>query len=78
MRCKICTNNLKFPIAATVGLHKAIKLLDEDATSVEAPASFSVCGHTSDTSGTLKFSTSLFTDYIVICMVYLQSITIYS
>ena len=49
MWCKICTNNLKFPIAATVGLHKAIKLLDEDATSVEAPASISVCGHTSDT-----------------------------
>ena len=57
MRCKICTNNLKFPIAATVGLHKAIKLLDEDATSVEAPASFSVCGHMSDISGKLKFST---------------------
>ena len=70
MRCKICTNNLKFPIAATVGLHKAIKLLDEDAASVEAPATFSVCGHTSsDTSGKLKFSTSLFTDYTVICMV---------
>ena len=69
MRCKICTNNLKFPIVATVGLHKAIKLLDEDAASVEAPASFSVCDHTSDTSGKLKFSTSLFTDYIIICMV---------
>ena len=69
MRCKICTNNVKFPIAATVRLHKAIKLLHEDSTSVEASASFSVCGHTSDTSGKLKFSTSLFTDYIVICMV---------
>ena len=69
MRCKICTNNLKFPIAATVELHKAIKLLDEDAASVEAPISISVCGHTSDTSSKLKFSTSLFTDYIVICMV---------
>ena len=78
MRCKICTNiNLKFPIVATVGLHKAIKLLDEDATSVEASASFSVCGHTSNTSGKLKFSTSLFTDHIVICMVYLQSIIQY-
>ena len=55
MRCKICTNNLKFSIVATVGLHKAIILLDEDATSVEAPASFSVCDsvrdHTSDISG---------------------------
>ena len=69
MQCKIRRNNHKFPIAATVRLHKAIKLLDEDATSVEAPASFSVCGHMSDTSGKLKFSTSLFTDYIVICMV---------
>ena len=72
MRYKICTNNLKFPIVVIVGLHKAIKLLiglDEDATSVEAPASFSVCGHTSDTSGKLKSSTSLFTDYIIICMV---------
>ena len=45
MQCKICTNNLKFRIVATVGLYKAIKLLDEDATSVEAPASFSVCDH---------------------------------
>ena len=69
MRCKICTNNLIFPIVATVGLHKAIKLLDEDVISVEAPASFSVCGHMSDTSGKLKFCTSLFTDYIIICMV---------
>ena len=63
MRCKICTNNLKFSIAATVGLHKAIKLLDEDATSVEASASFSVCSHTSDTSSKLKFSTSIFRLY---------------
>ena len=54
-----------------------MKLLDEDATSVEAPASFSVYGHTSDTSSILKFPTSLFTNYIVICMVCLQSITIY-
>ena len=69
MRCKIFTDILKFPIVAIYRLHKAIKLLDEDATSVEAPASFSVCGHTSDTSSILKFSTSLFTDYIVICMV---------
>ena len=48
MRCKICTSNLKFPIVATVWLYKAIKLLDKDATSVEAPASFSVCDHTSE------------------------------
>ena len=68
MRCKICTNNLNFPYCS-YRLHKAIKLLDEDVTSVEAPASFSVCGHTSDTSGILKFSASLFTDYIIICMV---------
>ena len=60
MQCIICTNNLKFPIAATVRLHKAIKLLDEDATSVEAPAGFSFCGHMSDTSSKLKFSTSLY------------------
>ena len=45
MRCKIRTNSLKFPIAATVGLHKTIKLLDEDATSVEAPANFSIWSH---------------------------------
>ena len=63
MRRKICTIDLKFPIAASYRLHKAIKLLDEDAISVEAPASFSVCGHTSDTSSILKFSTSFFTDY---------------
>ena len=60
MRFKIFTNNL---IAATVGLHKAIKLLDEDATSVEAPASLSVCGHMSDTSGKLKFSISAWCNY---------------
>ena len=41
-------------------LHKAIKLLDEYATSVDTTACYSGCDHTSDTSGTLKFSTSLF------------------
>ena len=50
-------------------LHKGIKLLDKDATSVEAPASFSVCGHVSNTFGILKISTSQFMDYIVIYIV---------
>ena len=47
-----------YNIVVTARLNKAIKLLDEDATSVEASTSFSVCGHmsTSDTSDHLYFT----------------------
>ena len=60
-----CNNSVQMILNSycSYRLYKPIKLLDEDAISVEELSNYLVCSHGSNTSGILKFSTSLYALY---------------